>query len=245
MRQGAWIGAWVAAMAVLALATAAGLGAQEGEPPRGFVGLSFVTGDPVGDLDPLFDKGFGAQLEGSWAVTEDRRVRLRGDLGFLVYGHERLTFCYTVPIGCRVEANLTTTNNIFYFGLGPEVAFPAGAFEPYVYGTTGLSYFATVSSLDGADGGPDWAETTNYDDVVMAWRVGGGMRLRVSGGRRPVSLDFGVERHQNGVANFLTEGDILDNPDGSITLFPHRSEANLMTFRFGVSVGLGGRGVPD
>ena len=36
------------------------------------------------------------------------------------------------------------------------------------------------------------------------------------------------------------EGDILDHPDGSITLFPNRSEADLMTFRFGVSVGFGG-----
>jgi len=233
---------WVAvAGTAVALAAAASLGAQ-GRGPRGFLGLSFVAGDPTGDLNAFFDHGFGGQLEGGWALTEDGRLRLRGDLGFLVYGHERITYCYTVPIGCRVEAELTTTNNIIYVGVGPEVAFPMGRVEPYVYGTTGVSYFATISSLDGADGGPDWAETTNYDDVVMAWRLGGGMRLRVNNGRRPVSLDFGVERHQNGLANFLTEGDIIDNPDGSITLFPNRSEANLVTFRFGFSVGIGGGG---
>ena len=231
---------WIVVLAAaIALAAAATLDAQERRAPRGRVGLSFVAGDPVGELGSFFDRGFGAQLEGSWAVTEDRHLRLRGDAGFVVYGHERIQYCYTVPVGCRVEAELTTTNNIFYFGLGPEVAFTAGAFEPYVYGTTGLSYFATVSSLDGADGGPDWAETTNYDDVVMAWRAGGGMRLRVRGGGHPVSLDFGVERHQNGIASFLTEGDIVDNPDGSVTLFPHRSEANLLTFRLGVSLGFG------
>jgi hypothetical protein len=226
--------------AAIALAAAASLGAQERRAPRGHVGLSFVAADPLGGLDAFFDHGFGGQIDGSWALTEDRTVRLRGDLGFLVYGHERIQYCYMVPIGCRVEAELTTTNNIVYFGVGPELAFTAGAFEPYVYGTTGLSYFATISSLDGADGGPDWAETTNYDDVVMAWRLGGGTRLRVSRGRHPVSLDFGVERHQNGMASFLTEGDIVDNPDGSITLFPNRSDANLLTLRFGVSIGLGG-----
>lgn len=234
--------AWVAALgAAFTAAAAASLSAQPWEPPRGHLGLSFVAGDPVGDLNAFFDQGFGGQLEGAWAVTEDRRVRLRADLGFLVYGHERIRYCYTVPIGCRIEADLTTTNNIVYFGVGPELVLATGALEPYVYGTTGLSYFATVSSLDGADGGPDWAETTNYDDVVMAWKLGGGVRLRVSRGRSPVSLDFGLERHQNGIASFLTEGDIVDNPDGSITLFPNRSEANLMTFRFGVSVGVGGR----
>jgi hypothetical protein len=239
MRYVVWLGA-LAAGAAVALAAAASLGAQEVREPRGFVGLSLVAGNPLGDLDAFFEQGFGAQLEGSFALTDDRRVRLRGDLGFLIYGHERLAYCYSVPVGCRVEAELTTTNNIFYFGLGPELAFTSGAFEPYVYGTTGLSYFATISSL-GGDGGPDWAETTNYDDVVMAWRVGGGVRLRVSNGRRPVSLDFGVERHQNGIANFLTEGDILDNPDGSVTIFPNRSEANLLTFRLGVSLGIGGQ----
>ena len=232
---------WVVVLAAaIALAAAASLDAQEHAAPRGRVGLSFVAANPMGDLDAFFDHGFGGQLEGSWALTEDRLVRLRGDMGFLIYGHERIQYCYTVPIGCRVEAELTTTNNILYFGFGPELAFAAGALEPYVYGTTGLSYFATISSLDGADGGPAWAETTNYDDVVMAWRLGGGMRLRVSGGGRPVSLDFGVERHQNGIADFLTEGDIVDNPDGSVTLFPNRSEANLLTLRLGVAIGLGG-----
>jgi hypothetical protein len=233
---------WMAGLALaLTLAGVSEARGQEWTAPRGRLGLSFVAGDPVGDLNAFFDQGFGGQIEGAWAVTEDRRVRLRGDAGFLVYGHERLRYCYSVPIGCRIEADLTTTNNIFYFGVGPELALATGALEPYVYGTTGLSYFATISSLDGADGGPEWAETTNYDDVVMAWRVGGGMRLRVSSGRRPVALDFGVERHQNGIADFLTEGDIVDNPDGSITLFPNRSEANLVTFRFGVSIGLGAR----
>ncbi len=30
----------------------------------------------------------------------------------------------------------------------------------------------------------------------------------------------------------------MDNPDGSITLFPKVSEANLVTYRIGVSVGI-------
>jgi hypothetical protein len=173
-------------------------------------------------------------------MSTDGRLRLRGDLGFVNYGHERLRYCYSTPFGCRVEADLTTTNNIIYAGIGPELALRVGALEPYAYATTGLSYFATVSSLGDEWGYADWAETTNYSDLVMAWKLGGGMRLRLSRGARPVSLDFGVERHRNGTADFLTEGDIVDNPDGSVTLYPNRSEANLTTFRFGVSVGFGG-----
>ena len=232
---------WTVMAVAGAVLSASGVQAQELEEPSEpdvYLGLSFVAGNPQGDLEAFFDQGFGLELEGVWPMTEDRRLRLRTDLGVLVYGHERIGMCH--PVGCRIGVDLTTTNNIFFAGVGPEYAFTTGAFEPYVFGTLGLSYFATISSLTGPDEYHDYFDTTNYDDTVMALRFGGGARLRVHAGRHPVSLDFGVERHQNGIANFLTEGDILDNPDGSITLFPNRSEANLMTFRFGVSVGLGG-----
>ena len=235
MRKSTW---WTAMAVGCSLLAAGRVEAQDSSQPRGFVGLSFVAGDPVGDLGTFFDQGFGAQIEGSWAMSEDRRLRLRADMGVLVYGHETIAMCH--PVGCRIGVDLTTTNNIFYGGVGPEYAFTAGGFEPYVFGTLGLSYFATISSLSGADEYRDYFDTTNYSDVVMAWKVGGGTRVRVHRGAHPVSLDFAVERHQNGIANFLTKGDILDNPDGSITLFPNRSEANLLTFRLGVSIGFGG-----
>ncbi len=215
--------------------------AQLEEGLRGFVGISFVAANPVGPLGAFFDQGFGAQIQGGVQMGAQGRLRLRGDLGVLVYGHERLQLCYALPVGCRIGLDLTTTNTIIFAGIGPEFVLATGALEPYVYATTGISYFATMSSLSGADEPGGWAETTNYSDAVMAWKVGGGLRVRVRGGRNPISLDLGVERHQNGIADFLTEGDILDHPDGSITLFPNRSEANLMTFRFGVSVGLRGR----
>ena len=223
--------------------TAGGAGAQARSQretgPDGFLGVSFVAGHPIGELALFFDHGFGGQIDGAWPVSEDRRVRVRADLGVLVYGHERFGYCYATAFGCRVVgANLTTTNSIVYGGLGPEIAFTIEALEPYVYGTGGLSYFATVSSVDDA-WGRDLAQTTNFSDVVAAWKLGGGLRLRVSRGR-PVSLDFGIERHWNGIVDFLTEGDIVDNPDGSVTLYANRSIADLTTFRFGVTIGVGG-----
>jgi len=235
MRNGTW---WTAVVVGCALLAANRVGAQEVRDPRGFLGLSFVAGNPVGDLGSFFDQGFGGQIEASWAVSDDRRLRLRADAGVLVYGHETMAMCH--PVGCRIGVDLTTTNNIFYGGIGPELALATGALEPYVFGTLGLSYFATISSLSGPDEYRSYFDTTNYSDVVMAWKVGGGTRVRVHRGVHPVALDFAVERHQNGIANFLTDGDILDNPDGTVTLFPHRSEANLVTFRLGVSIGLGG-----
>ena len=39
-------------------------------------------------------------------------------------------------------------------------------------------------------------------------------------------------------ATYLVEGDIIDRSDGGIVLNPRRSDANLWTFRIGVSVGI-------
>ena len=211
--------------------------------PGGYVGLAFIGADPVGELGTYIDEGFGGQIMGALPLESTGRVRLRGDFGFLIYGHERQRFCFSVPVGCRIEMDLTTTNSILFGGFGPEFVLATGPVEPYVNATLGFTYFATTSSLSGDREYEDYFNTTNFDDAVFAWRMGGGVRVKVSGGDKPVSLDFGVERHQNGVADFLTKGDIEDHPDGSITLYPNRSEANLYTVRMGVSIGIprGGR----
>jgi hypothetical protein len=206
--------------------------------PRGHVAFSFIGADPVGELGLHIDQGFGGQLETAWALDRSRHLRLRADLGFIIYGHERQTMCFGTPIGCRIGVDLTTTNSIFFGGLGPELVLATGAIEPYVNASFGFAYFATTSSLSGDHDNHDFASTTNYSDANAAWRAGGGLRVRLSGGRRPVRLDVGAERHNNGVADFLTEGDIVDHPDGSVTLYPRRSEADLVTFRVGISIGI-------
>ena len=202
-------------------------------------GLSFLAADPQGEMGLLVDDGFGGQVFGSFPLDRAGHVRIRADLGFLIYGHERQRYCFSVPIGCRIEMDLTTTNSIAFGGVGPELVFATGGVQPYVNGSVGFSYFFTSSALSGDAEYEDHFTTTNYDDVVMAWRAGGGLRVRVSDGRKPVWLDMAVEHHENGTANYLTKGDIQDNPDGSITLFPTRSDANLLAFRFGVSIGIG------
>jgi hypothetical protein len=192
----------------------------------------------VGELGAFFDEGFGGQLGVGIPVDDYGLFRIVADLGFLIYGYERQSYCMPQPYGCRVGPDLTTTNNIAFGGIGPELALPLGVIEPYVRGMMGFSYWFTNSSLSGYDDDHEFGNTTHLSDVVAAWRAAAGVRLRISNGSKPVSIDFGVERHENGIADFLTEGDIVDHPDGSISIFPNRSEANLMTFRVGISIGI-------
>lgn len=209
----------------------------QGAGAQGRVDFGLLGADPVGELGRYVDAGGGLQFGGAIALERTRRLYLRGDFGLLIYGYESRRVCLSAPVGCRIELDLNTMNGILFAGVGPELVLATGPVEPYLNASMGFSYFATTSSLQSTWGSEDFATTTNFDDFVMAWRAGGGIRVRVSGNRRPVYVDIGAERHQNGLADFLTEGDIEDHPDGSITLYPTRSEANLMVFRLGMSVG--------
>lgn len=230
-----------AAMAMAVLAGGEALEAQERWPtPRGEFGFSLLGAEPQGTMGRLVDAGFGGQGYGAWNLDDRGHVRIRGDLGFVIYGHERYETCFGAPVGCRIGLDVTTTNSIFFGGVGPEVVLATGRVQPYLGASFGFSYFATTSSLSGVDEWDDWANTTNYDDGGFAWRAGGGLRVRLSDGRKPVFLDLALERHDNGIVEYLTEGDIVDNPDGSVTLYPTRSEADLVAFRIGVSIGIPG-----
>lgn len=232
------------------LATAPAVDAQhrdhrdryDGRGPTAYVGVALMGADPVGDFGAVVDQGFGAVVDGAFPLTPEGAVRLRADAGFLIYGRERKSMCFSVPIGCRIGVDLTTSNQIFFAGIGPELTVPNGPVRPYVNATAGFSYFTTTSSLSGFDEFDDFADTRNFEDFVGALTLGGGIRVGLRGGTSPISLDLGVQYHRNGVASYLTEGDIVDHPDGSITIFPNRSEANLLTYRIGVRFGVGGGG---
>lgn len=208
--------------------------------PSAYLGIGFVAANPTGEFGMAVDDAFGVDLEGRFPLSRSGPLSLRVDGGFLVYGHERQSMCFPLPVGCRVGVDLNTWNTIAFVGVGPEITVP-GSVRPYVNGSVGLTWFLTRSSLSGADDHDSSFNTTNYSDWVTSLRAGAGVRFRIAGSeRRPVLLDVGAQYHRNGVANYLREGDIVDYPDGTIELFPRRSETNLGTFRVGVSFGLGG-----
>lgn len=254
MDGGRWVTKRGATLVLVAMAlTALPAGAQWRDrgpdqehvgPPRAWVGIALQGADPQGEFGALVDNGFGLEVEGRFPVALDGGFSLRVDGGFLVYGNERRDVCFPPPVGCRIGLELNTTNTIATLGVGPELAVP-GRVSPYINASVGLSYFVTSSSLDGADDfdDRDLFNTRNYSDLVTAGRLGGGVRFQVGRiDRGPILVDIGAEYHRNGVARYLRRGDILDHPDGSITIFPNRTEANLVTFQVGVSFGLGGGG---
>jgi opacity protein-like surface antigen len=206
--------------------------------PRSYVGVELTAASPQGEFRDYVNSGFGGGLHYLLRADRDGWLALRVDASILNYGHERQRVLLSNTVGGRITLDLTTDNNIAFLGAGPQIGLPTGAVRPYVNGFAGVSYIFTESSVGGSSSGESFASTTNYDDASFAYGGGAGLYIPLSHRRNPVSLDAGVSYRHNGSAQYLREGDITDNPDGSITLHPVFSETNLLTFHLGVSVGL-------
>ncbi|MEX1183290.1 MAG: hypothetical protein WEF86_08630 [Gemmatimonadota bacterium] len=208
-------------------------------PPVVFAGVQAQYARPSGEFLDYVQHGGGLNVGVVWPVRAGGVFALRADGGFIVYGSETKRVCFSTTVGCRVQLDLTTTNSIAYGNIGPQLMVPSGPVRPYANAAAGFSYFGTTSEVEGSNEQDEpFASSTNFDDVTFAWAAGGGVLIPLSSGRTPILLDLGARYHGNGEVEYLKEGDITDNPDGSITYDPTRSEANLWTFQIGVSVGI-------
>lgn len=199
------------------------------------VGGSVNYGLPQGAFRDNVRQGFGVDGFARWNFDRRGILSLRTDGGFLGYGRETKRVPLSGTIGGRILVDLTTSNNILHVGIGPQLTAPDGPFRPYVNGGIGFSYFFTESSVEGSNNDNEpFASTTNYDDVTLSLTSGAGVLIPV-GIRRDVSLDLGVQYQNNGQVSYLRKGGIVDLPNGDIQLNPIESQANLLTFRIGVS----------
>ena len=199
------------------------------------VGGSVNYGLPRGAFRDNVRQGFGADAFFRWNFDRRGILSLRTDAGFLGYGRETKRVPLSGTIGGRILVDLTTSNSIVHAGIGPQLSAPDGPFRPYVNGGIGFSYFFTQSSVEGSSNNNEsFASTTNYDDVTLSLTSGAGVLIPV-GLRGDVALDLGVQYQNNGQVSYLRKGGIVDLPNGGIQLNPIQSEANLLTFRVGVS----------
>ncbi len=214
--------------------------ATAGGEPRLQGGLAIAIGQPRGAFRRSVNDGYGVIGHGMYRVGRVGAFAVRLDGGLLNYGHETLRVPLSgAPGGSRVPLDLTTTNNIVWLGVGPQLVAPRGPVRPYAHGTAGLSYFATTSSVRGRSDRESFAERTNYDDAQLSWSGGAGVLVPVRRTARSlVFLDLGAQYHDNGRSvRYLREGGIRDLPDGTVRLDVLRSRADLITWHLGLSVG--------
>lgn len=206
-------------------------------PSRTFGGAQLFVGQPLQQFDQNVDASFGVGGHVIHQLGRSGVLSLRADAGYLIYGSETKHIPLPPPIGERIVVDLNTTNSFAFFGAGPQVMAPTGRLRPYINGSIGLKYLATNSSLEGQDGNDQSFNTTNFDDVALAWSGGGGLYIPVKRGLRPISIDLGAKYHGGSEIDYLAEGRITDNPDGSITPNPVRGRTDMVVYHLGVSFG--------
>ncbi|HUG40639.1 MAG TPA: hypothetical protein VMM12_09145 [Longimicrobiales bacterium] len=194
--------------------------------------LALLNTQPLGELST--GPGLGVALAGSYALDPSRIFRIHGEFRASIYDHERREICFSSTVGCRILLDLDTNYSIVYAGIGPQIVIPVGPTDLALDGTIGWAAFTAASSLHGVDEHDEsFGETTNYEDNTLAWSTGG--ELRIPLGAR-VALGLGAHYQHNGVVSYLREGGIIDNPDGTISFDPQRTEANLVAITLGVTV---------
>jgi hypothetical protein len=204
---------------------------------RGYVGGRLEFAQPQGEFGERVDQGIGGNVHYIHALDRQGILAVRLDADAITYGHERQRVILSPTVGGRILADLVTTNNIAFLGFGPQLGVPNGTLRPYAHGFAGVSYLFTTSSLEGSASGEPFASTTNFDDLTFAYGGGAGLYVPLRRGVAPISLDLGATYRNAGRAEYLREGDIIDNPDGTVTLRPVRSDTDVLTFHVGVTVG--------
>ena len=182
--------------------------------------------------------GVGTGLGGLVFLDERGFAAIRVEGSFVVYGHEshRTSLSPTVPF---VDVDVSTTNSILAMGVGPQVYLGSGPLRPYFFGTAGFSYFITETSVSGDRYDEPFASTTNFDDFSLALAAGGGLSVSLREGDNPISLDLAALYQHNGLTEYLTDGaeNLHALPRGGWRASPVVSDANLVTYRVGVSLG--------
>jgi hypothetical protein len=228
-----------ALLAFTTLTTASPAAAQYGfgaRPPRAALGGGALVAQPVGEFKNYVNNGFGAGGHLLLRVDPQGFLALRADVGYLIYGHE--TKRVSLPDAGRVQFDVTTSNNILTYSIGPQLMVPTGPIRPYVNAMAGGAYFFTESSVGGSDNSSDFASTRNFGDNVASYGYGGGVFIPFAVRNVLIGLDVGARFIRNGQTRYLREGGITDIPGGGFTISPIESETNLVVYHAGVNVGL-------
>jgi hypothetical protein len=207
-------------------------GAQRSDP-EAYVGVSFQIGQAKGQFADYVNLGWGG---GGHVLYRPRgsALGLRLSAMYLVYGSQT----HRYPLVPGIFVDVTTRNQIAQFSLGPQVTLGRDVVRVYGFGGIGGSFFWTNSGVEGSDGSSQpFASTTNYHDGTFSTELGGGMQVRLGTVRVPIFADLGLRYLNNGRVTYVTKDRVTISGD-QLLVDPVDSEANLLVYHLGVTIGL-------
>lgn len=231
-------GIFAACLLAAGAVAAAPDGARAQSPiDRTRAGAALEVAVPVGAFADFVDTGWGVGLSLAHDLTADGVLGLRVEGGWAQYGRASrvVPFSFTLP---QVFLELDVENQMGHFTVGPQLSAPLGAVRPFVHAGVGFTYFTTRSAVEGTRDRREIASTTHFSDFTAALAAGGGLTVRLSGGDHPMGLLLSATYLRNGEAEYLRNEDLRRLAEGDLLVQPVTSDADLVSLRAGVEIGL-------
>jgi len=205
-------------------------------------GMSLIVASPQNEFkDNVKNTGFGIGMEGIYYFGNSSIPFGVGlNIGFINYGSEHLNrpLSTTLP---GVTVNLDRTNNLANFHLLFQLTTRTTTVRPYLDLLFGLNYLFTESKVTDEGQGNDIATSRNISDYAWSYGFGGGLMFNIYTPNPDEMSEFGAlfldlkVRYLKGTeAEYLTEGSIVGNPDGTVTLLTSKSKTDLLQVQVGV-----------
>jgi hypothetical protein len=198
-------------------------------PSRFTVGGDLAISQPKGEFANNVPTGYGFDVTGLLKLDQQGWFGIRGDVGQVRYGHEHVNLGFFGPNA--IELDLNTDNRIEFGELGLQLQFPDGAFRPYANASYAGVHFTTESCVSNPDGFVQDQCHSNHGDWASAGVFGGGVIIPF--GKSLAALNVGARYHYGAKATYLRQGDIVDNPDGTVTLNVRSSKTDLVLWQIG------------
>lgn len=204
---------------------------QTYDRPRFLLGGDLVLTEPRGELSSYISNGWGGNFNAMIRVEPQGLLHLRLDAGSARYGRDEQRFSFGGQ-----DYTVTTTNNIDWFGFGPQVMAPGGAVRPYANAGLSITRFRTTSVVSRQQFLEDeeLGREDNASDFTTGWVFGGGIYVPF-GRTSPLALNIGGRYHFGGEATFVTEEDVRNAPLDSSTFPSTRSKADFVLWQLGLS----------
>lgn len=199
-------------------------------------GVALNISQPRGTFAETTNLGAGLSGNVLFRLDPNAIVHLRADLSFINYGNVNQRVPLSPTLGNLIRVDLRTSNNIASFVVGPQLLGPTGSFMPYASALAGFSAFFTTSTLEGSNEERPFASTTNSSDFAWAYGGAAGAYLKVTGGERPIRMDFGVRYLRHDDVTYLTADEVRASFQQGRDARPIKSRVDFYTYQIGMQL---------
>ncbi len=163
------------------------------------------------------------------------------NIGFINYGNED----FNAPLSTTlpgITVNVNRSNNIANFHILFRMTTNSTVVKPYLDLLFGGNYLFTESKVTSEKDGSEFASSKNISDYAWSYGFGGGLLINIwapgEGNNVQIDrlfLDLKARYLKGTEAEYLTEGSIIGNPNGSVTLLTSKSKTDLLLIQVGVT----------